>query len=108
MCVMEERAFCNQCEDCENLVRRPFGTCPYNDRIEEALKEILAVMDETQVVERGKKVPSVALSITKGGWKCKYYERAKNPEQLLLPAPEDNPHRERRIKMKLKKPLVMK
>jgi len=107
--IAEERAFCKQCEDCANLTKLPFGTCPINERMCEALKDIVSAMDDSQVVDTDKRaVPNVTLSITKGGWKCRYYERAKNPTQLLLPAPEDNPHRERRIKVKLSKPLVIK
>jgi len=107
--IPDERAFCKQCEDCANLVKLPFGVCPINERMCEALKEIVAAMDETQVIDVEKRsVPQATLSITKGGWKCRYYERAKNPTQLLLPAPDDNPHRERRVKVKLAKPLVMK
>jgi len=106
--INDDRACCNQCKDCANVVRLPFGVCPFHDAMTEALKSIVAIMDDTQVVDRKTKLVNVSLSINKGGWKCRYYERAKNPAQLLLPAPGDNPHKERKLKFKLSKPLVMK
>jgi len=108
----EDRAICTQCEECANLFRPPFGVCPYNEAMTEAMKHIGVIMDETQAADRKNadgtdKPTKVNLSITKGGWKCKYYEKVKGPELLLLPAPEENIHRVRRLKFELKSPLVI-
>ena len=106
----EDRAICTQCEECDNLVRMPFGICPYNEAMTEAMKHIGVIMDQTQAEVTksgpGNKPIQVNLSITKGGWKCKYYSKATQPAKLLLPAPE-NSHRVKKLNISFKSPLVL-